>query len=70
MPIPPKFSASEAINKPNGPATTAGEEALIRLKHISGNHEIAVGLSGGVDSSLTAALLHEAGCQVQGLTLW
>ena len=70
MPIPPKFSASEAINKPNGPATNAGEEALIRLKHIPGNHEIAVGLSGGVDSSLTAALLHEAGWQVEGLTLW
>lgn len=31
---------------------------------------MAVGLSGGVDSSLTAALLVQAGWQVEGLTLW
>ncbi|MFM8258393.1 MAG: tRNA 2-thiouridine(34) synthase MnmA [Vulcanococcus sp.] len=35
-----------------------------------GEHRVAVGLSGGVDSSLTAALLVEAGWQVEGLTLW
>ena len=35
-----------------------------------GEHRVAVGLSGGVDSSLTAALLRAAGWQVEGLTLW
>ena len=35
-----------------------------------GEHRVAVGLSGGVDSSLTAALLVEAGWEVEGLTLW
>ena len=45
-------------------------ETLLRLKNLEGQHRIAVGLSGGVDSSLTAALLVEAGWEVQGLTLW
>ena len=52
------------------PATTAGEEAVLRLKQSPGEHQIIVGLSGGVDSSLTAALLVEAEWQVEGLTLW
>ena len=31
---------------------------------------IIIGLSGGVDSSLSAALLVERGWNVEGLTLW
>ena len=34
------------------------------------NKNIIVGLSGGVDSSLSAALLVESGWNVEGLTLW
>ena len=52
------------------PATAAGAEALERLAAWPGEHRVAVGLSGGVDSSLTAALLVQAGWQVEGLTLW
>ena len=43
---------------------------LSNLEQLHGEHAIAVGLSGGVDSSLTAALLVEAGWRVEGLTLW
>ena len=50
--------------------TVAGEAALERLRDWPGEHRVAVGLSGGVDSSLTAALLVEAGWEVEGLTLW
>ena len=51
-------------------ATAAGAAALERLQAWPGEHRVVVGLSGGVDSSLTAALLVEAGWQVEGLTLW
>ena len=50
--------------------TSAGHAALQRLRTWPGEHRVAVGLSGGVDSSLTAALLVEAGWEVEGLTLW
>ena len=45
-------------------------KTLKRLQTFSGKHSVVVGLSGGVDSSLTAALLCEAGGDVVGLTLW
>ncbi|MFM6450251.1 MAG: 7-cyano-7-deazaguanine synthase, partial [Planktothrix sp.] len=32
--------------------------------------KVVVGLSGGVDSSAAAALLHHQGYEVVGLTLW
>ena len=51
-------------------ATQAGTHVLEQLRSWPGEHRVAVGLSGGVDSSLTAALLVEAGWQVEGLTLW
>ena len=51
-------------------ATPAGAQTLARLRGWPGEHRVVVGLSGGVDSSLTAALLVEAGWEVEGLTLW
>ncbi len=45
-------------------------KSLKRLKELPGNHSAIAGLSGGVDSSLTAALLFEAGWEIEGLTLW
>jgi len=45
-------------------------KTLKRLQSLSCNHSVVVGLSGGVDSSLTAALLCKAGWDVVGLTLW
>ena len=46
------------------------QAVLQRLADWPGERRVAVGLSGGVDSSLTAALLEAAGWQVEGLTLW
>ena len=62
--------AAAAFNLQAGAATPAGAAALERLRRLEGEHRIAVGLSGGVDSSLTAALLVQAGWEVEGLTLW
>ena len=67
------ISSSPAAADPSlaaSTATAAGAEALRRLRAWPGEHRVVVGLSGGVDSSLTAALLVEAGWQVEGLTLW
>ncbi|TWB88601.1 tRNA (5-methylaminomethyl-2-thiouridylate)-methyltransferase [Synechococcus sp. Ace-Pa] len=50
--------------------TQATAEAIERLRAWPGEQRVAVGLSGGVDSSLSAALLVQAGWQVEGLTLW
>ena len=52
------------------PSEETVKKTLKRLQTFSGNHSVVVGLSGGVDSSLTAALLCEAGWDVEGLTLW
>jgi len=52
------------------PATGAVAAALERLRGWPGEHRVVAGLSGGVDSSLTAALLQAAGWEVEGLTLW
>jgi tRNA-specific 2-thiouridylase len=65
-PSPPSPPTSLA----EGPCTPAGAAALELLRHWPDEHQVVVGLSGGVDSSLTAALLVEAGWQVEGLTLW
>ena len=57
-------------NKSNDQEKSSVEESIKRLEHLKGKHEIAVGLSGGVDSSLTASLLLKAGWKVEGITLW
>ncbi|GCE65222.1 tRNA 2-thiouridine(34) synthase MnmA [cyanobiont of Ornithocercus magnificus] len=51
-------------------ATKAGAAAIEWLMCWSANQNVVVGLSGGVDSSLAAALLVEAGWKVEGLTFW
>jgi tRNA-uridine 2-sulfurtransferase len=64
------LSAEPCTIRGGSAATPAGAEVLERLRSWPGEHRVVVGLSGGVDSSLTAALLVEAGWQVEGLTLW
>ncbi len=63
-------SPRECALTPGIGATPAGRVTLERLRAWPGEHRVAVGLSGGVDSSLTAALLVDAGWQVEALTLW
>jgi len=65
-----RFSAVPVASEASVAATEAGALAIERLRQWPGEHRVAVGLSGGVDSSLTAALLVEAGWEVEGLTLW
>ena len=67
--MPPKNHTPNFSSAPQA-ATNAGAKVLHRLKAAEGDHKAAVGLSGGVDSSLTAALLVEAGWDVEGMTLW
>lgn len=64
------MSSVPAISEAAPAATAAGARVREHLRAWPGEHRVAVGLSGGVDSSLTAALLVEAGWQVEGLTLW
>jgi tRNA-specific 2-thiouridylase len=68
--LPATCPPGSATGAAGAAATLAGAAALERLRAWPGEQRVAVGLSGGVDSSLTAALLVEAGWQVEGLTLW
>lgn len=63
----PLISAADALLAPPAAAVAA---VLERLRSWPGEQQVVVGLSGGVDSSLTAALLRAAGWGVEGLTLW
>ena len=77
-PAPERDPADSRAQAASTAGPSAGEDApaaavarvLERLRGWPGERRIAVGLSGGVDSSLTAALLSAAGWQVEGLTLW
>lgn len=66
--MPPKIHDQISFDSP--PATDAGKKTKTYLQKLNCDHKIAVGLSGGVDSSLAAALLIQAGWEVKGITLW
>ena len=68
MPPEKQIPKSLEINESVAKATSLSIEQLKKLK--GADNHVATGLSGGVDSSLTAALLVEAGWDVEGLTLW
>ncbi len=70
MTITPQNSKFLSTQKDSAINTPKSQKVLSILKNIKGKHSIAVGLSGGVDSSLAAALLIEAGWDVKGITLW
>jgi tRNA-specific 2-thiouridylase len=65
-PLPPSPLASPSLETAEATVLAAIE----RLRAWPGEHRVVAGLSGGVDSSLTAALLQAAGWEVEGLTLW
>ena len=69
MPLPTETKNFTNSKEPNK-RKFSRQGVLNHLKMLGGNHAVAVGLSGGVDSSLTAALLVEAGWHVEGITLW
>lgn len=70
VPLPMSGPPVPALSAATDCATAAAAAALERLRAWPGPKRVAVGLSGGVDSSLTAALLAAAGWQVEGVTLW
>ena len=63
-------SATSTSFAPEAAPEAAPQAAIERLRAWPGEHRVVVGLSGGVDSSLTAAMLVAAGWEVEGLTLW
>ena len=67
---PDSAAAVSDAGSPMAEAAMPVQAVLRRLADWPGEKRVAVGLSGGVDSSLTAALLEAAGWQVEGLTLW